>query len=157
MKLYIAAIAALSMGSVFCNEIFDVKETVEELRTISISETARAIQDYAIVSNLDAKEIASMLCKHSHTPAHKHGQFAQENIDAIKNQAKESRNQGVIDGIKSLENAIHLKPGHSIEDAMSSSKNLRDAISDYKTASEMQDRLDHGRIEVFGNGVLLRP
>jgi hypothetical protein len=98
----------------------------------------------------------ALLCKYSHTsPDRDPVKFSWENIDAMRKEAQERRDQAVIDSLKVIEEALHLKPGHAIEEGREAYLEFKEAYEGYRMAQMMEGYLERGQYQKWKNGVFL--
>ncbi len=95
------------------------------------------------------------LCKYSHTTPNDAVKFTWENIDAIRKEAQERRDQAVIDSLKVIEEAFHLKPGHAIEEGRSAYREFSESYEGYRMAEMMEGYLEKGEYRRGENGIFL--
>lgn len=130
-------------------------QLAKELKRNSFVRMIQVIGKNTDLDLVDSSYVVINLCKYSHTSPRDPVKFTWENIDALRREAQERRDQALIDSLKAIEDVIHLKPGHAIEEGREAFYEFKEAYEGYRIAQMMEGYLERGEYEHRGNSVFL--
>jgi len=145
------------LASGFALDTTYIQKNINALKTEAIYKQAVALQEIAPIPTEYAYKIALELCRHKHHDSSSPRDMAKESIESMQKEAQKQTQEGMLDALKALEDALHLKPGHAFEEGNKAFEHFKEGHNQSMMADQMQRYLDLGRVEQWGNGVFLGP